>query len=169
MFSAGKGKHSVSVFSIFKIAVISLILNLKTHKPMDVQALDKAIQQIAIRRNELKKIDYNNPKYDELEEELHDLEDAVHVKYGEYLEEALQDVHDKLAPDTDILFPIAYLAKTYTVSSANEFTVTHTEGVYVEVDSMPGKETKLVIVPNPLRILLNTKEKQQEVWRAGKA
>ena len=39
---------------------------------MDLQALDKAIQEIAKRRNELKKLDYNNPKYDELEEELHD-------------------------------------------------------------------------------------------------
>jgi len=133
---------------------------------MDIKALDKAIQDIAIRRNELKKIDYNNPKYDDLEEELHDLEDALQVKYGEYLEEALQEVHDKLAPDTDILFPIAYFAKTYTINAKNEFSVTNAEGAFVEVDSMPGKETKLVILPNPLRILLNTKEKQQVVWSA---
>src|SRR6516225_3264314 len=111
---------------------------------MDIKALDKAVQEIAIRRNELKKIDYNNPKYDDLEEELHDLEDALQVKYGEYLEEALQEVHDKFSPDTDILFPIAYLAKTYSISAANEFSVSGVEGVYVEVDSMPGKETKLV-------------------------
>ena len=131
---------------------------------MDTKALDKAIQEIAVRRNELKKIDYNNPKYDDLEEELHDLEDALHVKFGEYLEEALQEVHDKLCPDTDVLFPTAYLAKTYVISSKNEFSVAATEGVFVEVDAMPGKETKLVIVPNPLRILLNTKEKQEIVW-----
>jgi len=133
---------------------------------MDIQALDKAVQEIAIRRNELKKIDYNNPKYDDLEEELHDLEDALQVKFGEFLEEALQEVHDKFSPDTDILFPIAYLAKTYTVNAKNEFAVSPSEGVYVEVETMPGKETKLVIVPNPLRILLNTKDKQQVVWSA---
>jgi len=133
---------------------------------MDIKALDKAVQEIANRRNELKKIDYNNPKYDDLEEELHDLEDAFQVKYGEYMEEALQEVHDKLAPDTDILFPIAYLAKAYTVNANNEFSVSTAEGVYVEMDSMPGKETKLVIVPNPLRIILNTKDKQQVVWSA---
>jgi len=133
---------------------------------MDIKALDKAIQEIAFRRNELKKIDYNNPKYDDLEEELHDLEDSLQVKYGEYLEEALQEVHDKFAPDTDILFPIAYLAKTYAISAKNEFGVSASEGVYVEVDTMPGKETKLVIVPNPIRILLNTKEKQEVVWTA---
>jgi hypothetical protein len=133
---------------------------------MDTKALDKAIQEIAIRRNELKKIDYNNPKYDDLEEELHDLEDALHVKFGEYLEEVLQEVHDKFSPDTDVLFPTAYLAKTYTINPKNEFSVSLAEGVFVEVDSMPGKETKLVIVPNPLRIILNTKDKQQIVWSA---
>ena len=134
---------------------------------MNITALDKAVQQIAIKRNDLKKIDYNNPKYDDLEEELHDLEDALHVKFGEFLEEALQEVHDKLCPDTDVLFPIAYVAKTYAINDKNEFSVAANEGVFVEVDAMPGKETKLVIIPNPLRIILNTKEKQEVVWKAG--
>jgi hypothetical protein len=132
---------------------------------MDVKELDNAVQEIAIRRNELKKLDYNNPKYDDLEEQLHDLEDSLIDSHGDYLEEILQEIHDKYCPDTDILLPIAYLAKTYSVTTKNEFTVAPTEGVYVEVDSLPGKETKLVIVPNPLRIILNVgKEKQQVVW-----
>ncbi|MBL7860668.1 MAG: hypothetical protein JNJ65_05850 [Cyclobacteriaceae bacterium] len=134
---------------------------------MNVKELDKAIQEIAIRRNALSKIDYNNPKYDDLEEELHDLEDSLHVKYGEYLEDVLQDVHDKYCPDTDVLFPIAYLAKTYAINDKNEFTVAASEGVFVEVDSIPGKDTKLVIVPNPLRVILNVgKDQQQIVWTA---
>lgn len=133
---------------------------------MDLKALDKAIQDIAIRRNELKKIDYNNPKYDDLEEELHDLEDALHVKYGDYLEGVLQEVHDKFCPDTDILFPIAYLAKSYSITGS-DYAVANSEGVFVEVDSLPGKETKLVLAPSPLRIILNVgKEKQQVVWSA---
>jgi hypothetical protein len=134
---------------------------------MDVKELDKAIQEIAKRRNALSKIDYNNPKYDDLEEELHDLEDSLQVKYGEYLEEILQDVHDKYCPDTDVLYPIAYLAKTYAISDKNEFTVTNKEGVFVEVDSIPGKDTKLVIVPNPMRVILNVGVSQQQVvWTA---
>lgn len=134
---------------------------------MDLKELDTAIQEIAIRRNELKKLDYNNPKYDDLEEQLHDLEDSLIDTHGDYLEEVLQEVHDKYCPDTDILLPIAYLAKTYTVTPKKEFSVTTAEGVYVEVDSMPGKETKLVMIPNPLRIILNVgKEKQLIVWSA---
>ncbi|MEQ1585321.1 MAG: hypothetical protein ABL895_05545 [Cyclobacteriaceae bacterium] len=134
---------------------------------MDVKELDKAIQEIAIRRNALKKIDYNNPKYDDLEEELHDLEDSLHVKFGEYLEDVLQDVHDKYCPDTDVLYPIAYLAKSYSINDKNEFSVATSEGVFVEVDSIPGKDTKLVIVPNPIRVILNVgKDQQQIVWTA---
>jgi hypothetical protein len=134
---------------------------------MDVKALDKAIQVIAIRRNDLQKIDYSNPKYDLLEEELHDLEDSLHVNYGDFLEEILQNVHDKYCPDTDVLFPIAYLAKSYTVNDKNEYTVANNQGVFVEVDSIPGKDTRLVIVPNPVRVILNVgNDQQQVVWTA---
>ncbi len=134
---------------------------------MDVKALDQAVQQIALRRNDLKKLDYNNPKYDDLEEELHDLEDSLHVKFGDYLEEILQNVHDKYCPDTDVLFPIAYLAKSYIVNAQEEFSVSNNEGVFVEVDSIPGKDTRLVVVPKPLRVILNVgKDQQQVVWTA---
>jgi len=57
---------------------------------MDLKALDKALQAIAEKRNELSKIDYNNPKYDDMEEELHDLEDAFQEEFGEYLAYALK-------------------------------------------------------------------------------
>ncbi|HZY81029.1 MAG TPA: hypothetical protein VFE50_16010 [Cyclobacteriaceae bacterium] len=134
---------------------------------MDIKALDKALQEIATRRMELSKIDYNNPKYDDLEEQLHDLEDNLQDKYGEYLEGVLQEVHDKHCPDNDVLYPIAYLAKTYQVNDKNEFSVAENEGVFVELDSQPGKNTKLVLIPNPPRIVLNGgKEKQQVLWQA---
>jgi len=134
---------------------------------MDIKALDKALQEIVKRRMELAKIDYNNPKYDDLEEQLHDLEDNLQDNYGDYLESVLQEVHDKYAPDTDVLYPIAYLAKTYTVSDKNEYSVAETEGVFVEIDGQPSKNTKLVILPNPPRIILNGgKEKQKVLWTA---
>lgn len=118
---------------------------------MDIKALDKALQEIEKKREELSKIDYNNPKYDDLEEQLHDLEDAFQVKYGEYLEDALQDIHDELCPDNDVLMPIAYLGK----------------GIYVEVEKYSGKETKLVLETNPTRLtLLIGKDKKEVIWTA---
>lgn len=116
---------------------------------MDIKALDAALLKIIRKREELAKVDYNNPKYDDLEEELHDLEDEFQEEYGDYLEEALQKVHDQYCPENDVLMPIAYLG----------------QGVPVEVDSMPGKDTRLVLAASPVRILVSLgKEKQQVVW-----
>jgi hypothetical protein len=118
---------------------------------MDIKALDKALLEIVKKRDELSKIDYNNPKYDDLEEQLHDLEDDFQDEYGDYLEKALQSVHDEFCPDNDVLMPIAYLG----------------QGVIVEVDKLPGKDTRLVLAPSPVRIVLTVgKDKQQVVWEA---
>ena len=118
---------------------------------MDIKELDNALLEILKKREALGKIDYNNPKYDDLEEELHDLEDDFQDNFGDYLEEALQEVHDAFCPDTDVLMPIAYLGK----------------GVYVEADKFPGKDTKLILAAGPPRIILsNGGDKQEVVWSA---
>jgi len=120
---------------------------------MDVKALDQALVNIVNKREELSKLNYNNPKYDDLEEELHDLEDDFQEEYGDFLESALQQVHDEYCPDNDVLMPIGYLG----------------QGVPVEVDKLPGKDTRLVLAPGPVRIILSVgKEKQQVVWSAAK-
>lgn len=120
---------------------------------MDVQALDQALVKILKKREELAKIDYNNPKYDDLEEELHDLEDDFQEEYGDFLEEALQTVHDEYCPDNDVLLPIGYLG----------------QGVPVEVDRLPGKDTRLVLAADPVRIILTVdKDRQQVVWSPSK-
>ncbi len=134
---------------------------------MDVNAIDQALQVIIQHRLELAKLDYSDTKYDDLEEKLHDLEDSFQESYGDELETALQEVHDEFCPDTDVLVPIAYIAKNYVVSGKNEFSVGPTEGVFVEMDDYPGKDTKLLIAPGPVRIILNIgNEKQQVVWTA---
>ena len=134
---------------------------------MDVKALDKALLEIIKTRIELSKLDYSNPKYDDLEEKVHDLEDAFQDTYGDDLENVLQDVHDEYCPDTEVLVPVSYIAKIYSVNSKNEYSVAPTEGVFVEMDDFPGKDTKLVIIPNPVRIVLNiANEQQQVVWTA---
>lgn len=133
---------------------------------MDVNALNTALLEIIKSRQELAAIDYNNPKYDDLEEKLHDLEDDFLDKFGDDMEKALQEVHDEYCPDTDVLVPIAYIAKKYQVNNG-EYGVTNSEGVFVEADKYPGKDTKLVILPSPPRIALSVgNEKQVVVWTA---
>ena len=134
---------------------------------MDIKVLDKALQEIAKKRNELNKLNYDNPVYDDLEEQLHDLEDSFQEKFGKEMEKVLQDIHDKYCPDNEVLHPVAYMAKSYAVSDKNEYSVGEKEGVFVELDDQPGKPTKLVIVPNPPRVVLNGgKEKQVVLWSA---
>lgn len=114
---------------------------------MDVKALEKALSMIVQKQAELSKVDYNNPKYDDLEEELHDLEDDLQDNYGDYLEEALQKVHDEYCPDNDVLMPIGYIG----------------QGVPVEADKFPDKDTRLMLAPGPVRIILRVGDDQQQV------
>lgn len=136
---------------------------------MEIIALDKALQAIIAKRNLLQNLDYNDPKYDALEEELHDLEDDFQEDYGTFLEEVMQKIHDQHCPDTDVLHPIAYIAKAYTIEANNEFVVDSSDGVYVEMDKYPGKETKLALAPNPMRVILNIGEEKQEIVWSAKA
>jgi len=118
---------------------------------MDIKALDKAIQEIEKKRAELAKLKYDNPKYDDVEEELHDMEDDFQDEYGDDLEDVLQEVHDQLCPDNDVLLPIAYIGK----------------GVPVEVDKYDGFDTKLVLAANPAKVILTIgKDKQEVIWTA---
>ena len=133
---------------------------------MDVTAIDKALQEIIKTRLELSKLDYSNPKYDDIEEKLHDLEDAFQEEYGDELESVIQDIHDEYCPDTDVLVPVSYIAKVYTVDSKGEYSVAPSEGVFVEMDDYPDQNTKIVILPNPVRVVLSIGEKQQVVWTA---
>src|SRR5688572_23968797 len=121
---------------------------------MDVKALNKALLEIIKQREDLSKINYNDPSYDNLEEQLHDLEDDFQDEYGEYLENALQQVHDEYCPDNDVLMPIGYLG----------------QGIPVEVDKLPRKDTRPILAPNPTRIILSVNEdKQQVVWNCDRA
>ena len=118
---------------------------------MNVKELDAELREIEKIKAELSKLDYNDPKYDDLEEQVHDLEDDLQDKHGEDLEDAIQTIYDDICPGNDVLMPIAYLVK----------------GVPVKVKKFPGKDTRLILATNPPRIILAIgKEKQDIVWTA---
>ncbi len=139
---------------------------------VNVQALETALAHIAEKKNQLSTLTYNDENYDLLEEELHNLEDDFMQEYGTYLEEALAYVHDELCPDTDVLLPIAYLAKKYVKKGVRTdgtpyYDVALDEGVIVDVDDYPTDLTRLVLVPGPTRLVLQVGNRMQEqVWQA---
>lgn len=139
---------------------------------MDIKALDKALTALVVKKNELAGLNYNDPKYDDAEEELHTMEDDFVSQYGEYLEDALHVVHDDICPDNDVLLPIAYLADKYQkVGEKPDGTplwdVDMQQGVLVDVDDYPGKPARLAFVPNPTRLILMVSGVgKEEVWVA---
>ena len=139
---------------------------------MDTKTLDKVITQIIERKLALSTLTYSDKKYDIIEEELHDLEDEFIENYGDYFEEILEKVHEKICPDTDVLLPTAYVAKKYIKKGKNadgstDYDVDYKEGVWVDSDKFPGKDTRLVLIPNPTRIVFSVEGKSKEVvWKA---
>ena len=135
---------------------------------MDIKKLNTAFETIVEKKLELAQLDYSNERYDELEEELHDLEDELIDEFGEDLEDVLHEIHDEYCPDNDVLLPIAYMAKKYIKKEDGNYDVTTDQGVIVDVDDYPGKISRLVFLPKPIRIVLMVENQVgMEVWKAG--
>ncbi|GAB5522181.1 MAG: hypothetical protein Roseis2KO_00530 [Roseivirga sp.] len=141
---------------------------------MDVDKLNADFALLADKINELDDLDYSDERYDDLEEELHDMEDTFLEEFGNELEEAIALVHDEFCPDTDVLLPTAYFAKNYIRLQKDHkgrysYDVEFGEGVPVEVDDFGDQEVKLVLVPGPCRLLVTVGDSaKQEAWRARK-
>jgi hypothetical protein len=128
---------------------------------MNTEELNRALVALIEKKAELHTLTYDDARYDDVEEALHDLEDDFNEKYGDYLEDALDKVHGDLKSDTDVLLPTAYLP-----SSPGE-APSPKEGVWVDSEKYPGKEARITLVPNPVRIMLTVgKQVQQELWKA---
>lgn len=132
---------------------------------MNISELNTSLVNIIQKKAELSKLSYNDDRYDEVEEELHDLEDDFNETYGDYLEEVLEEVHERICPDSDVLLPTAYLPSNLSGNTGGE--TFKGEGVWVDTDEFPNKESRLVLVPNPTRLILSVGNTiKKEVWKA---
>ncbi|MBC6989347.1 MULTISPECIES: hypothetical protein [Hymenobacter] len=128
---------------------------------MNTEDLNRALVTLIQKKQELQVLPYSDDRYDDLEEELHDLEDDFNEQYGTFLEEALEKVHADLGSDTDVLLPTAYLP------SRIDGDVSPKEGVWIDSEKYPSKEARLTLLPNPTRVILTVgKTVKQEVWKA---
>lgn len=139
---------------------------------IDIQAMDKALIRLIEKRNEVHALDYSAPNYDDLEEELHDLEDDFLGEYGEYLEDGIAEVYEEFELDSDVLSPLAYVARSYQLMNDDkdnpQYNITSKDGLPIDVPGYEEKDTRLIVLPNPTRVFLLLKGKGKEVWRAGK-
>lgn len=138
---------------------------------MDLSRLDEELTRIVELRNIVKEKGLAGNLLEKTEKELRKCESSFLEQYGIYLEEVLRDVHDEICPDDNVLSPIDYLANQY-IDTGNKrggrkvYEVENNEGVEVGVDDYPGKDTRLVILPNPTRIMLIVNgQDREELWR----
>jgi hypothetical protein len=141
---------------------------------MNIKKFNVDLIDLAEKRIKLNQIDYADELYDEAEDDLHSAEDEFLEVYGDYLEEILDDVHERVCSGTDVLIPTAYIAKNYirkgeTIDGDPLYEITSKEGVIVEADKYPDKTARLVLIPAPARLILTVGGKAKEVvWEIGK-
>ncbi|WP_192349597.1 hypothetical protein [Algoriphagus sp. Y33] len=139
---------------------------------MNWDTLDKELTEIVEKRNQLAAMDYSDERYDDLEEELHDLEDDFNENYEDRLETELEKIQDKLQSDTDILLPTAYIANAYKplLPDANgivSYEVSGLQGVPIESEQFDKQDVRIVLVPNPARFVMLINGRQlKDLWRS---
>lgn len=139
---------------------------------MNWDTLDKELTVIVEKRNHLAALDYNDESYDDIEEELHDLEDDFNENYEDRLEAEVEKIQEKLQSDTDILLPTAYVANVYRplLPDANgivSYEVGGQQGVPIESEQFDKQDVRIVIIPNPVRFVMLINGKQlKDLWRS---
>ncbi|WP_304517139.1 hypothetical protein [Cecembia rubra] len=141
---------------------------------MDYNKLEEDLAAIVEKRIALSKISYDHASYDDIEEEMHDLEDDFNDEYGDELEAILEKIYAQLKSDNEVLLPSAYLANEYHImmpdaSGKVTYEVIGKEGVPVESEQFDKMDVRLVLVPNPVRFVLQINGKSmKDLWVAKK-
>jgi hypothetical protein len=131
---------------------------------MNKLELNAALEALLEKRTQLSKLQYSDETYDEVEEELHDLEDDFTDTYGDFMEKAITKVHKEFCSESDVLLATSYLPKVVN-KVGEEYEFTANEGVLVEMDDLPALEARLLLLPSPPRMLLLTPGETMEVWK----
>ena len=139
---------------------------------MNWEKIDQELTEIVQQRNQLSALEYSDENYDDLEEQLHDLEDDFNENYEEILAPELEKIYAKLKSDSDVLLPTAYLANFYKkmlpdAKGSITYEVTGNQGVPIESDQLGKVDLRIVLVPNPVRFVLLINGKQlKELWKS---
>lgn len=139
---------------------------------MNWEKIDQELTEIVQRRIQLSTLEYSDENYDDLEEQLHDLEDDFNDKYENILAPELEKIYAKLKSDTDVLLPTAYLANHYQemlpdAKGSITYEVSGEQGVPIESDELGKVDMRIVLIPNPIRFALLVNGKQmKELWKS---
>ncbi len=135
---------------------------------IDTAAIGKALLEIIDKKEASEKLT-NEQERKEAANNIRNLRSKFLEQHGEQLRSILEEVYDDLSPDSSVNPPLDYLANHYKLIGTNEkgnvYDVNHQEGVPIDTDEYGENPTKLVILPNPLRVILNIDaHTREEVW-----
>ncbi|MDP4656117.1 MAG: hypothetical protein NWS90_03040 [Algoriphagus sp.] len=139
---------------------------------MNWEKIDQELTEIVQQRIQLSALEYSDENYDDLEEQLHDLEDDFNENYEDVLAPELEKIYTKLKSDTDVLLPTAYLANTYLemlpdAKGSITYEVSGEQGVPIESDQLGKVDLRIVLIPNPVRFVLLVNGRQlKELWKS---
>ncbi len=139
---------------------------------MNWEKIDQELTEIVQQRNQLSALEYSDEIYDDLEEQLHDLEDDFNENYEEVLAPELEKIYTKLKSDSDVLLPTAYLANHYQemlpdAKGSITYEVSGNQGVPIESDELGKVDLPNFLIPNPIRFVLLINGKQlKELWKS---
>jgi len=130
---------------------------------MSYKRLNSDLIDLIELRNELHQMAFNDPQYDDLEDELHDFEDTFNRRYQGYIEPILVRIHKNIAPEIPYLIPTAYVGTHYEYIPENDtYETDGSSGVALENEK--GQKYRLIFVPNPTRLLLTSSKDIQVMW-----
>lgn len=141
---------------------------------MNFSDLNKKIENIIELSIELAKMDYSDPKYDKLEDKIHDLQDAINDDYGDDFDVILDEIYDKFNIQDETMFLADYIGSKYKELPENkfgkQFKIDINSAALVEIDSPKLANKKInaavYIHPNPLSLIMNINGLERIMWTA---
>lgn len=136
-----------------------------------MKSLNQALIAVIEKREALRQLGVNDNGYEQARAQLSEAEENFMFWHGTLIDEALMDVYDEYAPDLPVQAPLDYLPYELEVvqngRKGGTYVCPPEDGLSVPMDDYPDKETRLAMLPNPFRIVLNIEgEGQVPVWTA---
>lgn len=119
-------------------------------------------------KNRVSSLENASREYDSIRRLFEKMSEYFNAKYGVTMEQIMFEIYDELCPDDEIQPIDKYLASHYDKRS-EEYDAPLDEGVVVHLDDFSFKEGRLILLPNPARIVLQNPETSHReiLWQAA--
>ena len=119
-------------------------------------------------KNRVSMLNETSNEYDSIRRLFEKMSEYFNVKYGVTMEQIMFEIYDELCPDDEVKPIGSYLASHYKKGKEG-YDTTLDEGVVVHLDDFSFKEGRLILLPNPARIVLQdpATSHREVLWQAA--